>query len=511
MVFHVTFLETAMGQPPPHDDIPTRPAGSAAPRGAAADLPLNPGVDSGRIAEENRRLYEAGRMLTRSLEPAEVVRTLRRLIAESLPCDGVVVSSYAADERLIRCRYAWVEGEEVDPGRFPPVPLNPEGRGMQSHVIATHEPLRVDDVEAYTRQPGTRYYYVDADGTVHNQPTEQEHSHSALMVPLLLEGQVTGVLQVLCNRPRAYDAHDLRYLEALAAAMAAADRNATLYARARDELEHRRRAEAELRTSEARARELAETLERRVTERTAELRESHAQMVDFSYSVSHDLRSPLRAIRGYLDTLVEELGSGASDTMRGYAARIAEATDRMDRLIRELLAYSRLGRIELAHEPVALGRCVREALTAAETELTERGAIVHNQVDEEGPVVLAHAQALTQAIWNLVHNAAKFVAEGTPPVVTLRTEERGDRARLWVEDNGIGIAPEHSSRIFRVFERLHAIERYPGLGIGLAMVRRAVDRMEGHVGLESEPGRGSRFWIELPLAVTRVEADAGSA
>jgi signal transduction histidine kinase len=105
------------------------------------------------------------------------------------------------------------------------------------------------------------------------------------------------------------------------------------------------------------------------------------------------------------------------------------------------------------------------------------------------------------AVRNLLSNALKYVPEGVSPRVTVRAEDRDGRVRLWVEDNGIGIPPEYHERIFRVFERLHPPEVYSGTGIGLAIVRRAIERMSGQTGLESTPGQGSRFWIELPRGV----------
>ena len=100
---------------------------------------------------------------------------------------------------------------------------------------------------------------------------------------------------------------------------------------------------------------------------------------------------------------------------------------------------------------------------------------------------------------NLLGNAAKFVEHGSAPKIHVRSEQRGGRLRLWVEDNGLGVAPEHAERIFRVFERLHAQEAYPGTGVGLAIVRRGVERMGGSCGVEPGPGKGSQFWIELPM------------
>jgi signal transduction histidine kinase len=116
------------------------------------------------------------------------------------------------------------------------------------------------------------------------------------------------------------------------------------------------------------------------------------------------------------------------------------------------------------------------------------------------PRIKGHPTTLVQVVANLLGNAVKFVPPGMTPRVRVWAEERGERMRLWVEDNGIGIAPEHQERIFRVFERLHRRESYPGTGIGLAIVRKGMERMGGGCGVESAPGQGSRFWVDLPRA-----------
>jgi signal transduction histidine kinase len=168
----------------------------------------------------------------------------------------------------------------------------------------------------------------------------------------------------------------------------------------------------------------------------------------------------------------------------------------MDGLIQDLLSYSRLGRAELELEPVSLQSIAADVLEQIRLDLLERKA----SVSVEGPLfmVMGHRLTLTQILINLITNAVKFVAPGVHPRVCVTAEAIGPNVRLWVEDNGIGIAPEHQERIFRVFERLNKAEAYPGTGIGLAIVRRAMERMRGRVGVESEVGKGSRFWIELP-------------
>jgi len=249
--------------------------------------------------------------------------------------------------------------------------------------------------------------------------------------------------------------------------------------------------------AEDEVRRLNAELEQRVADRTAELSEVNAELEQFARTVSHELRAPLRAVQGFTQALLEEHAPQLNETGQDYAQRAATAAKRMDTLIQDLLAYSRISRNELEVAPVSLDSVVSDA----RAQIDEFLAAQHAQLDIPGtlPRVVAHRGTLVQVVANLLTNAAKFVA-GAAPHVRLRAEERNGHIRLWIEDNGIGIAAEHRDRIFRPFERLHGADRFPGTGIGLAIVRRGVERMGGQVGVESEPGQGSRFWVDLPKA-----------
>jgi PAS domain S-box-containing protein len=255
--------------------------------------------------------------------------------------------------------------------------------------------------------------------------------------------------------------------------------------------------------AEAEVRRLNRDLEQRVEERTRRLAEVNSELQAFAYSVSHDLRAPLRAMQGFGQALTEDYGEQLDELGRNYLGRIVAGAKQMDVLILDLLAFSRLSREEVVLGPVSLDSAIDAALSQANGPLRERNANV--EVVRPAPIVSAHAPVLIQVLANLISNAVKFVAAGTTPKVRLRPENRGQRVRLWVEDNGIGIADEHQKRIFEVFQRLHSAAEYPGTGIGLAIVRKGVERLGGTAGVESTLGEGSRFWIELPQAEEHAE------
>jgi len=236
----------------------------------------------------------------------------------------------------------------------------------------------------------------------------------------------------------------------------------------------------------------AKRLEVLVQQRTAKLQAAIGELEAFSYSVAHDLRSPLRALSGYARALLEDVA--LSPTGRTYVERIERAATRMDRLTQEVLAYSQLSRSEVQLHSVDLDKLTHELvdeypdLAAHRAQITIRSPLLP---------VLGHEPLLAQALANLLRNACKFVREGVTPSVVVRTEEISGEVRIWVEDNGIGIAQEHRNRLFKLFGRIHPDKRFPGTGVGLAIVMKAAERMSGSAGFESEVGAGSRFWLQL--------------
>ena len=230
-------------------------------------------------------------------------------------------------------------------------------------------------------------------------------------------------------------------------------------------------------------------LELRVRERE----DSNAELEAFAYSVSHDLRAPLRAIAGFAEAMWEDCGASLDDRGRDYLNEITGAASRMNVLVQDLLDYGRVNRIDMPLERVKLADAVANAVDQLKDD--RRGALTVNVSPEL--FVVGHPRVLPQVILNFLTNAFKFHLPSSSPEVQVFAEKREGYVRLSVRDNGIGIAPEHQERIWQVFERLHEREAYPGSGIGLAIVKRAVTRMNGRYRVDSVPGQGSTFWIEL--------------
>jgi PAS domain S-box-containing protein len=255
-------------------------------------------------------------------------------------------------------------------------------------------------------------------------------------------------------------------------------------------------AELALRTAQAKLESHALELEKTVVERTAKLREIVSELEAFSYSLSHDLRAPLRAIQGFTELVLTDYGDKIPEGV-DYLRRVVNAAARMDRLIQDVLAFARVSRQEIAVSRVDPEKLVRDLVEERPELHPPRGNVT---VDSPLPPVIGHDASLTQCLANLLDNAVKFVPPGVVPQVRVFAERHGTRVRINVKDNGIGIEPEGQRRLFAVFQRLATAHTYQGTGIGLAIVRKAAERMGGTVGVESTPGQGSTFWVELPAA-----------
>jgi PAS domain S-box-containing protein len=264
------------------------------------------------------------------------------------------------------------------------------------------------------------------------------------------------------------------------------------------------------REAEEKVKHLNVELEKRVDALT----EVNRELETFNYSISHDLRAPLRSMSGFAQALMDgeahKLGTQGAD----YVRRIANSAKRMDTLLQDLLEYSRVARASMSPATVDLDSVITEIISLREREIQDK----HAQIEVKSPLgsVRAHLPTVQQILANLVDNGMKFVTPGKQPHLRIWTEVLADTdlfkktasngftdntaLRIWIEDNGIGIEKEFYEKIFGLFERLHPSHAFPGTGLGLAIVRKGVERMGGRVGVDSQPNEGSRFWVDLPSA-----------
>ncbi len=314
---------------------------------------------------------------------------------------------------------------------------------------------------------------------VHDVANRRESIHKALLAldphvwasfPLATSGAVSGALTAVDTEPRQEEERWLRLGASLA----------TILAQFLERLE----AEEALRDSESRYRRLAQ-----------QFQQANQELESFAYSVSHDLRAPLRTMQGFAHAMLQNHGESLSEEARDYTRRIIHSGRQAERLIVDLLAYSRLSFEKMELRPVDLGTVVDHALQQVDADIRAKGAAVH--VPKRLPTVLGSQTALVQVLANLLSNALKFVPDDRTPEVRMHTEDFEDRIRIHVEDNGIGIPEGQEERIFRVFERLAEGGDHPGTGIGLAIVRRGMQRILGACGVNRLPTGGSDFWVEV--------------
>lgn len=237
-------------------------------------------------------------------------------------------------------------------------------------------------------------------------------------------------------------------------------------------------------------------LEKRVFERTAQLEAVNQELETFSYSVSHDLRAPLRAILGFSGMITRDYRDSLDAQGQHYFDNIVAASTRMDRLIDDLLQYSRLGRRGIRHEPVNLDSLFASLTSDLSERLSADRAVL--TIASDLPTLLSDRTLLTQIFTNLLDNAITYHPKDRPVQVSVTWQREESSYVICVSDNGIGIPAEYHEKIFNAFQRLHNQEEYPGSGIGLATVKKSVLLLGGDVRVESQVGKGSTFSVYLP-------------
>lgn len=397
-----------------------------------------------------------------SLQEA-AVRILTAL-CETLRFDFGLLWTYHGQEKRLSILNVWHAPNPVL-NRFEEVCRSHtfgHGAGLPGLVLETHEPEWVIDFSRDPRFPRAA-------------EAEKAGLRTAFAFPIAIGSEIFGVLEFFSRESSPADNELLNVARGVGTQIA--------------QFVRRKHAEEAIQ-------ELNQELEIRVERRTAALLESKEQMEAFSYTIAHDLRAPLRAMQGFAHALLEDYTERFDASGIDFLTRIMGSALRMDSLIQDLLEYSQLSRSDLSFKAVSVQETIENVLRAHEEQIRETKAEV--KVIAEDSSVRAHPATLENAIGNLLSNAIKFAQADEAPKIQIDAVDQGTTVRISVQDSGIGIAAEHYERIFRVFERLHGQNAFPGTGIGLAIVKKGVERMGGSVGVKSEPGRGSVFWIELP-------------
>jgi len=332
--------------------------------------------------------------------------------------------------------------------------------------------------------------------------TEQEYSNShpifwsCSMWPIMANDRPVGVV-IQVTETAQFHEKTLAMNEALIlGSVRQHELTATAYhlnTQLHEEITERKKMGDELRKVHAQLADHAGQLEQSVTERTMELTAANKQLEAMVYSIAHDLRAPLRSMQGFSVLLIRESDLIGGEG-RGYADRINKSAQFMDAMVKDILAFSRICQQRIESASVSLKIVVDLVLADLKENIRES----NGRIESPGPwpVVLAHQPILVGLLSHLVSNALKFAGPEVPPLVLLRTEDRAEFIRVWVEDNGCGIAPDYQDQIFRLFTRLEG-DKHPGTGVGLAIVQKGIERMGGRVGVDSAPGHGSQFWLEL--------------
>jgi PAS domain S-box-containing protein len=271
----------------------------------------------------------------------------------------------------------------------------------------------------------------------------------------------------------------------------------------RDQTETKRRQEkiddlnAKLEKAHAELQEYARGLESKVHKRTEMLNERNAEMQDFCYSIAHDLRAPLRSIQAMSQVVLEDYDTALDSTGKSYLNRIVQAGRQLDELTVDLLEYTRFSREEITLMSIDLDKVVSDVIGNLSESIQQKQADI--RVRSPLPAVIGQHAYAVQIVGNFLSNALKFVRPGKKPIVEIWAEKADKRVRLYVKDNGIGIFPEYQEKVFVLFERLHPQGEFEGTGAGLTIARKAAQRMHGNIGVKSQPGEGSTFWLDLGL------------
>ena len=408
-----------------------------------------------RRADEFETLYQTAQVLSQQNDLAALLDIIAERAKTLLKAENGFVFLYDAVADELEYRVS-----RVIPARGQRMRL---GEGMAGRVAQTRQPLMVDDYHTWSGRVATYEDWPIA---------------ANLGVPMLYNGALVGVLGVENFSPNLskFVAADARLLTLFAAQAAAAVSNTR-------SVEQIRRNAAEL--------------EERVAERTAQLEAALRELEATSYTISHDLRSPLRAINGFARILLDDYAAQLPPQAQQHLHRVRNGAQRMGQLIDDLLAFFRLNRQGVTRQWLAPAALAREALGALAREQAGRPVDV---VIGDLPECQADPALLKQVFLQLLGNALKFTRQRQPARIEIGSERRGDETVYFVRDNGVGFDMQYVHKLFGIFQRLHGMEDFEGTGVGLAIVQRILHRHGGRIWAEAEPDKGATFYFTLPAS-----------
>ncbi len=454
--------------------------------------------------------------LGETLDLENVYHTIYQHVQALVDAWAFVISIYDDATEQIQAAYAVHKGTVVDVSGFPSIPLSGPGQGPQSQVIHTGQPLYVPDYRKAMETSRTEYT-VEENGTIHPgpPPEDQDYAQSAFYVPMKIAGQVIGVMQLQSNQLDNYDPGDVNLLAGMANVAAVAIQNARLYDAAQQELAERVRIEEQLQRSNLALEAERATLERRVVERTADLRRTNAELTravrakdEFLATMSHELRTPLNAILGKAETLRDEIFGPLNETQDASLLTIEESGRHLLALINDILDVAKIesDKLGLNIGPVSVPGICEASLRMIKQAAQEKRIQILSQLDSDVTAVpiQADGRRLKQILVNLLSNAVKFTPSGGQVGLEVRGDAQNAILHFTVWDTGIGIAQEDIGRLFQPFVQLDSrlSRQYTGTGLGLTLVARLTKMHGGGVTLESAVGKGSHFTVSLPWKPT---------
>lgn len=436
---------------------------------------------------------------TKNLE--KMYHTIYEYIQKVMDTEAFIISFYHSEQNLIHPEYVISSGVVRDIGNYPPIPLEREGRGTQSQVIRTGTPLYVPDWRQAMQNTAVEYRIAENRAVTEGPPPpdiQKDSVNSALFVPMKIEGETIGVLQVQSHDLNAYSPDDINVLSAIANVAAVAIQNARLYGEIQQELTERKKIQRELQKAHDDLLDLTSNLEKKVEKRTAELKKAYKFKSEFLANMSHELKTPLNAIISFTDILLLQLEGPLTESQQSDLHMIKECAMDLLNIVKSILDLSKIeaGELELHVEPVDACEIIDAVVSSLQASATEKELTMETVLPCQTPPVLADEDRLKQILRNLIGNAIKFTEKGTITVGVRQEKEM----LFWVTDTGIGIAPEEQDTIFHRFIQGENHAGLGGSGLGLSVVKELVELHNGTIWIESERGKGASFFFTLPLA-----------